>query len=142
MEKHLVNWKMPRVHVFYTIPAKTDPKGNFIVNAANDGIRMLPGINEYTDAQFKAFCDTDDFKRFIEDDEAVVIDLKEPAKPTLSNFDNKKAIKIVKDTVNFKLLEEWLVKETRGDVLKAINDQMKKLELPPVIEDKEGKQED
>lgn len=143
MEKknHLIRNKLVRIHVFTGSPEK-DAKGNYINTGGLAGsLVLMPGINALTAAEHKMIVGHPEWAQMVEDEqmEEVSVPVSEKSDGyVLSSLDSKKAIKLVKETVKHEVLEEWLRFEKRGDVLKAIGDQLDAVKPPPPKQDEDS----
>ena len=87
-----------------------------------DFVRLLPGVNELTEKQWKAFDDLPVIKFHIGEGNIELVEVKAEAK--LSDMNAKEAAKLVASTVDKGLLERWAADESRKVVLDAIEKQM------------------
>lgn len=113
----LVNWKHPRI-----LRLGTDAQG---------GVTLKPGVQDVDAERFawaqknvalaKHYLDTGDLE-VVEDPKGETVEA-----PDLTKLPAKQAVKLVKDTADETLLQFWHEHETRKDVIKAIEAQMKAL---------------
>ncbi|MFZ2875819.1 MAG: hypothetical protein WAZ94_15190 [Phycisphaerales bacterium] len=87
-----------------------------------DFVRLLPGVNELTEKQWKAFDGLPVIQFHLGEGNIELIEAKPEAK--LSDLNAKEAAKLVGATVDKALLERWAADESRKVVLDAIEKQM------------------
>lgn len=102
-------------------------------------IRLVPGVNEITDADWKALKAHPQIKKQIDAGDLEVVTEKDRDDKDVekdggdANLPGKAgdAVKAVNKCWDKDLLEKWLENENRPSVVKAINKQLKNLELSP-----------
>jgi hypothetical protein len=108
-------------------------------------LKLLAGANVVDFDLWKATSSHPIVKSLIDEG---VIEFKLPSEKTkpevyLQSVSNRDAIDLVKKTIDAELLKTWAQKETRKPVVKALEEQIKALNAPPVYrertkEDDEG----
>jgi len=92
-------------------------------------IQLLPGLNFVDKKEFEVQIKKVEFWLKAGIVEVVDETEKEGQDPTkLSNYNARKAVQLVKDTVDGEILNKWLKEEDRQSVIEAIDKQLKKLE--------------
>ncbi|SFP18568.1 hypothetical protein [Salibacterium halotolerans] len=108
-------------------------KGKYVRHAA--GVRLLPGTNEISTAEWKRFSGHPIAKRLIEKDEVVTFE-KESSEgeagddtegvQSVTEINANPAIDLIRDTFEPELLEKWKQEEEEGDSRKTVIDAIDK----------------
>jgi hypothetical protein len=107
--------------------------GKVNVFAFSPSLKLIPGINKVSDADWAKVKDHPKVKAYLADGTLKVVDGKadeiEPGSAdaideTLSGLSEKKAIDLIDETVDENLLLSWKSGEKRGKVIKAIDEQL------------------
>jgi hypothetical protein len=113
-------------------------KGDYVRHI---GVRLIPGVNNLPEAEFKEFHNALNHplnKYLVEKGEIVI------PPDTISNLGDKEAISLIKDTFALNVLDGFNEEESnnskRKTVLKAIEQQIESIKNPP--EDKIVKDEE
>lgn len=94
-----------------------------------EAITLMPGMNEVDSKKWDKVKDLPLVQARIDSEQLIIKELKDGETHILSSLDAKGAIKIVKETFKKELLDDWLTKEKRQNVIKAINEQIKEISL-------------
>lgn len=90
-------------------------------------LKLMPGLNEVDPDAWDAVKDLPAFAALLDDGTIEVLESKggKQLKPKdIANIDEKKALELVSDTVDKKLLKEMQKYEKRAAVLEAIDEQL------------------
>lgn len=104
-----------------------------------DFVRLLPGVNELTEKQWKAFDGLPVIHFHLGEGNIELIQAKAEAK--LSDMNAKEAAKLVASTVDKGLLERWASDESRKVVLDAIEKQMDAIAVKTPVDGDEADDE-
>ena len=101
-------------------------------------LKFLPGVNEIKDVEWEKVKGHPDVARMLEEGELVLLGGKKGAE--FSEMDDKAALKLVKETLDFQVLLKWYKGTESESVKDAIEEQLKKLNVgldgKPIVIDK------
>jgi hypothetical protein len=106
-----------------------------------DKVVLIDGFNDVNPTEWKSAIANPHIKKKIESLEQlsiIVIHSEDHANQSLEDKSIPDAVKVIKETFDVGLLQEWKDHETRKGVLKALEDQLSQIENPTPAE-KEAK---
>ena len=102
-------------------------------------VQILPGVNEIDDAMWKRMLDHQGLKHYLSD--SSLVERKGPSKDNkksgkgLTRFGIDEAKELIGETLDKLLLAAWKEDESRADVLKAIDKQIKHIDDSVTLKD-------
>lgn len=121
---------------------KYNHPGILVIGYKQSSVRLMPEINEIESSVWDEVKNNPVIVQMLKDKKLEVISLKEEkkaedgkpvddSKSTLDGFQYKKAVALVKNTVDRDLLKKWKSHEKRPSVLQAIDEQLGIVEVKP-----------
>lgn len=99
------------------------------IHVAEGTVALKPGVNKLDDEALWAKAKAHPLvKPMLEDETIVEVKGEKGKTESLSDFTEAKAIKLVNETIDKALLEEWKASEQRAKVLLAISGQLDKID--------------
>jgi len=130
MKTYLLKYNRPNTFTFHSVLKV----GEQIVGS----LRFIPGVNEITEEQWEAIKSHPLLPQLFKDDYFEWVDGVSPddkvadkaPEEVLEPLPERKAVKVVKNTLKKPLLDSWKENEKRPEVVEAIDNQLNKLKLP------------